>query len=243
MTWATRLKLAVGVVVVLALCATLTLVLNRRLTQATSSQATIVSEDVAVGTDYAGTILQSFVEEGDTVAAGEPLFSLRSLVLAHDLSVGLVSKRASVNEVTDDGEITVVAPVDGVVAEIDATQGGFIQAGEVVATLHEAGTTRVDAQMLLDPADFARIEKGSYVRIVLPDQTEVPGEVASVAVQNTRNRAEATVSVVSPTLDQQAADELVLPGTPVVARVELRDDGPLAGPDLAFQRFLQRLGL
>ncbi|ANC32420.1 HlyD family efflux transporter periplasmic adaptor subunit [Isoptericola dokdonensis] len=243
MTWATRMKLAVGVVVILALCATLTLVLNRRLTQALSSQATIVSEEVAVGTDYAGTIVESFVDEGDAIEAGEPMFRLRSLVLAHDLSIGLVSKKAASYEVTDDGEMTVVAPVDGVVAEIDATPGGFVQSGTVIATLYEEGTTRVDARLLLDPADFARIEKGTYVRIVLPDQSELPGEVDTIGVQNTRNRAEATVSVVSPTLTQQAAEALVLPGTPVVARVELRDEGPMAGPDLAFQRFLQRLGL
>jgi multidrug efflux pump subunit AcrA (membrane-fusion protein) len=243
MTWSTRIKLGVGVLVILALCATLTLVLNRRLSQATSAQATIVSEEISVGTDYAGTVVESFVEEGDTVAEGDPVFTIRSLVLAHDLSIGMVSRKAATYEVTGDGEMTITAPSDGVVAELGATPGGFVQSGEVLATLQRDGTIYVDAKLLLDPADFARIEKGSYVRIVLPDQSEVPGEVETIAVQSTRNDAEATIRIASAALVQQAGEGLVLPGTPVQASVELRDDGPLAGPDLAFQRFLQRIGL
>jgi multidrug resistance efflux pump len=139
--------------------------------------------------------------------------------------------------------MTITAPSDGVVAEIGATPGGFVQSGEVLATLQRDGTIYVDAKLLLDPADFARIEKGSYVRIVLPDQSELPGEVETIAVQSTRNDAEATIRIASAALVQQAGEGLVLPGTPVQASVELRDDGPLAGPDLAFQRFLQRIGL
>lgn len=243
MTWATRLKLTVGVVVVLALCATLTLVLNRRMSQATSAQATIVAEEVAVGADYAGTVVSAHVEPGDEVSQGDPLFTMRSLLLAHDLSVGLVSRRNASYEVSDEGEMTVVAPVDGVVSQIAGTPGGFVQSGEVVATLHRDGSTAVDARLLLDPADFARIEPGAYVRITLPDQSEVPGEVASIAVSSSRNRAEATVVVDSTTLAQRAGADLVQPGTPVVASVELRDDGQWAGVDLAFQRFLQRIGL
>ncbi|MCK0116446.1 HlyD family efflux transporter periplasmic adaptor subunit [Isoptericola sp. S6320L] len=243
MTWATRLKLAVGVVVVLALCATLTLVLNRRMSQATSAQATIVAEEVAVGADYAGTVVSAHVEPGDEVAQGDPLFTMRSLLLAHDLAVGVVSRKAASYEVSGDGEMTVVAPVDGVVSEIAGTPGGFVQSGEVVATLYRDGSTAVDARLLLDPADFARVRPGAYVRITLPDQSEVPGEVSSIAVSNTRNRAEATIVVGSTTLSQQAGAGLVQPGTPVVASVELHDDGPFSGVDLAFQRFLQRIGL
>jgi multidrug efflux pump subunit AcrA (membrane-fusion protein) len=243
MTWSTRLKLGIGVVVIVALCATLTLVLNRRISQAVSAQATIVTEEVAVGTDYAGTVVESFVEEGDVVAEGDPVVTLRSLVLAHDLSIGMVSRKAASYEISDEGEMTLTAPSDGVVGEVEATPGGFVQSGEVLATLQRDGTTYVDAKLLLDPADFSRIEEGSYVRIVLPDQTELPGEVESVTVQSTRSSAEATIKVASAALVQRAGEGLVLPGTPVQASVELRDDGPLAGPDLAFQRFLARIGL
>ncbi|WP_278235518.1 HlyD family secretion protein [Isoptericola sp. AK164] len=243
MTWTTRIKLAVGVVLVLALCATLTLVLNRRESQATSAQATIVAEEVAVGTDYAGTIVESYVEPGDTVDEGDPVFTMRSLLLAHDLSIGVVSRKATTYEVTDAGEMTVVAPSDGTVAEISSTPGGFVQAGDVIARLHREGSTTVDAKLLLDPADFARIAPGAPVSITMPDQREVPGEVESISVANTRNRAEATVVIDSATLEQQAGDGLVLPGTPVVASVELHDEGAMADVDLAFQRFLQRIGL
>ncbi|MDO8145610.1 MULTISPECIES: HlyD family efflux transporter periplasmic adaptor subunit [Isoptericola] len=243
MTWATRFKLLLGFVLVLALCATLTLVLNRRESQATSAQAMIVAEEVAVGTDYPGTVVESFVDPGDTVAEGDPIYRMRSLVLAHDLSSGTVSRETASYEVTDDGEMTVVAPSDGTIADITTTRGGFVQAGDVVATLHREGSTAVDAKLLLDPADFARIKPGAPVSITLPDQREVTGQVDSIAVDNARNRAEATLLIDSESLTEQAGEGLVLPGTPVVASVQLHDEGPMADVDLAFQRFLQRIGL
>ncbi|GAA1993752.1 hypothetical protein GCM10009718_34370 [Isoptericola halotolerans] len=243
MTWTTRLRLAVGVVVVLALCAALTLVLNRRMSQVTAAQATIVAEEVAVGADYAGTIVESHVEPGDDVEQGDPLFTMRSLLLAHDLSIGVVSRKAASYEISRDGQMTVVSPVDGVVSSILSTPGGFVQSGQVVASLYRQGSTTVDARLLLDPADFARIRQGAYVRITLPDQSEVPGEVVSIAVSSTRNMAEAQVVVSSATLDQQAGAGLAQPGTPVVASVELHDSGAMSDVDLAFQRFLQRIGL
>ena len=67
MTWATRVRLLVGVVLILALCAALTLVLNRRISQATSTSATIRAQEVAVGTDYPGPVAEAPVAEGDTV--------------------------------------------------------------------------------------------------------------------------------------------------------------------------------
>lgn len=243
MTWTNRLRLAAGLLAVVLLCAALTLVMNRREGQATSSSATIAAETLDVGTDYAGTVTKSLVEAGDEVRAGDPLMVLRSLTLQHDLAVGLVGTEASAYEVTENGTMTVVAPVDGTVTDVAVAPGGFAQAGEVLASVERHGSLFVDARLVLDPADFARVREGAAVTVVLPDQAEIAGSVDSVAVRNTRNEAEATVEVRSEGLVRGAENGLVMSGTPVTAVIELHDEGPLAGVDAAFDEFLRKVGL
>jgi len=243
MTWSNRLRLVAGLLAVVLVCAALTLVLNRREGQARSSTATISAEMLDVGTDYAGTVTETFVEEGDEVHAGDPLMVLRSLTLQHDLAVGLVGQDASAYRVDRDGTMTVVAPDGGVVTDLAVGRGGFAQAGEVLATVERQGSLFVDARLVLDPADFARVRDGALVTVVLPDQSEVDGSVESVSVQNTRNEAEATVRVRSAGLVRGGENGLVMAGTPVTAVIELHDDGPLAGVDASFGEFLRRVGL
>ncbi|GAB3103569.1 HlyD family efflux transporter periplasmic adaptor subunit [Isoptericola nanjingensis] len=243
MTWTNRLRLVGGLLGVVLLCVALTLVMNRRESQATSSAATISAETLDVGTDYAGTVAEALVEEGDEVRAGDPLLVLRSLTLQHDLAVGLVSREGGAYEVAEDGTMTVVAPADGVVTDVAVDQGAFARSGEVLATVERQGSLFVDARLVLDPADFARIRDGATVTVVLPNQAEVDGVVDAVAVQNTKNQAEATVRVSSAGLVRGAEHGLVMAGTPVTAVIDLHDDGPLAGVDAAFSQFLRRVGL
>ena len=183
------------------------------------------------------------VAEGDEVDAGDPLFTVSSLTLQHDIALGLVSADTSAYQVAPDGTITLVAPYDAVVTHVAAREGGFVQAGEVVASLEREGSLFVDARLTLDPNDFARVRQGAEVTVVLPNQAEVAGEVASVAVQNTANQAEATVEVTSDALVRGAEHGLVASGTPVTASIELHDDGPLAGVDESFGEFLRKVGL
>ncbi|MBD8079704.1 HlyD family efflux transporter periplasmic adaptor subunit [Cellulosimicrobium arenosum] len=245
MTWSNRFRLVAGLLAVVLVCAALTLVMNRRLAQATSESATIRAESLGIGTDYAGTVSEALVEDGDEVAAGDPLFTVSSLTLQHDLALGLVSTDTAAYQVDDDGTITLVAPYDAVVTEVAARQGAFVEAGSTIATLDRAGSLTVDAQVELDPSDFARVRTGAPVRILLPDRSELTGEVASVSVTDDEeeNRVLATVEVTSDELADGANDGLVSSGTPVVASIDLHVDGPLAGVNETFGDFLRKVGL
>ncbi|MCB7136226.1 HlyD family efflux transporter periplasmic adaptor subunit [Cellulosimicrobium marinum] len=243
MTWSHRIRLVAGLLAVLLVCAALTLVMNRRLGQATSQTATIRAEVLDVGSDYAGTVTTADVAEGDEVAAGDPLFTVSSLTLQHDLSLGLVSADTKAYSVSEDGSITLVAPYDAVVTDVTVREGGFVQAGEVMASLEREGSLFVDAQLTLDPEDFARVRQDAVVTVVLPNQVEVAGRVASISVENTGNRAAATVEVTSDALVRGAHDGLVASGTPVTASIDLHDDGVLAGVNDTFGEFLRKVGL
>jgi multidrug resistance efflux pump len=248
MTWSNRLRLVAGLLAVVLVCAALTLVMNRRLSQATSETATIRAESLGIGTDYAGTVTESLVDEGDEVTEGDPLFTVSSLTLQHDLAIGLVSADTKAYQVSEDGTITLVAPYDAVVTELSAREGAFVEAGSTIATLDRAGSLFVDAEVSLDPSDYARVRQGAPVTIVLPDQSEISGEVASVSVTNADDTAEATVEITSDALvdagqDGAAQSGLLSPGTPVTASIELYDDGVLAGVNETFGQFLRKVGL
>ena len=86
----------------------------------------------------------------------------------------------------------------------------------------------VEAEYLLDPTDYGRIDKGALVSVDLPDTQRVDGTVTSVDVTTHDGVAVTTVRVDSETLVYGDEEGLMAPGTPVVATLQLRNDDALA---------------
>lgn len=243
MTWSSRFKLVFGLVGVFAIVAVLTLVFNQRQAQTASLSASIDAERYPVGVDYGGTVAERLVDEGNRVRAGDPLFVVQSPSLQADLAEGLVQSETVAYSVTDAGEITLTAAVDGAVGEITTERGSFVQAGQVLTTIDRAGSLYVSADYVLSPRDYSRIEDGASVEIVLPNQQMVTGRVDSIEVATDDGEAEATVRVVSDGLVDGAYNGLVRRGTPVSTSLSLRDDGPLAGVGEGLFDFLRSIGI
>ena len=243
MTWRSRFKLLFGLIVVVALVAACTLVFNQRQQQATSTSATISAESYPVGTDYGGIVTRQYVKAGDTVKKGEKLFDVQSLRLQQDMAAGLVTANSASYPVSPDGTATLVASVSGRVSSIDIEQGAFAQAGAVVAHIDRSGSLFVKADFRLTPRDYARVDTGAAVQIVLPNQRVVNGKVGAIAVKTVNGSAQSSIQVVSNKLVDGTDNGLVSPGTPVVATLHLRDDGFLSGPSDAFSQFLRKIGL
>jgi multidrug resistance efflux pump len=81
MTWTNRFKLLGGMMVVIAIVAASTLILNRRESQVASTSASISAVSYSVGSDYAGTVTKQSVKEGDRVKKGDRLLTIRSTSL------------------------------------------------------------------------------------------------------------------------------------------------------------------
>lgn len=243
MTWLNRVKLMVGFVAVLAVVAVLTVIFNQRQGQVISASASIQAAEYPVGSDYGGTVLQRLVDEGETVTTGQALFTLQSPTLMADLAEGLVTADNVAYTVAEDGVLTLTASVDGTVTDISTERGSFVQAGQVLAVLDKSGSLFVSADFVLTSGDYARIEPGADVDIVLPNQTRLPGTLDALDVQTNDGRAETTARVVSDALVDGAASGLVAPGTPVTATLALRDDGPLDGVGDGLFTFLRTIGL
>jgi multidrug resistance efflux pump len=237
------MKLVLGLVAVVALVAGLTVLFNQRQHAALSTTAAIAAQEYPVGTDYGGTVVQSFVKQGDAVRAGDPLVSVRSLTLLQDLGEGLLSPSTVAYAVSEDGVTTFTAAVDGTVDSLDAREGAFVQPGAILATLHRADSLFVSASFTLSPTDYARVERGAQVDLLLPNRAKLSGEVTEVSVSTVDGSAETDVLVQSDGLIEGDLDNLVQVGTPVEATMRLRDDGPLAGVKDEIFAFARKVGL
>jgi multidrug resistance efflux pump len=240
MSWANRLKLTFGILLVLVLVAALTVLFNRRDASAVSTSAAIEVETYELGTDFAGTVTEQFVEEGDAVAIGDPVLTLNSTELLTE--GGLVADTVAYT-VGQAGNITLLATAAGEIGNMDAKAGGFVKAGTPLVTIQQSGTRFVLAEFELDPSDFARLSPGAAGEIELPTGETMQGEVESIEVTTSGGRALTEVRLVSKELRTSGGPVLALPGTPVSATVQLKDDGVLSGVSDFFTSFLKRVGL
>lgn len=243
MTWTSRVRLLVGVIVVLALVVGMTLLLNRRISLATSTAATISTGTYDLGSEYSGTVTRLHVAQGDSVSAGDPVATVRSGALQRDLALGEVTPASLPGRVTPDGDLTLTATEDGTVEEVHARLDSFVPAGAVVATIDVADSQFVEATLELDPRDYARLVTGAPAQITLPDQTRYTGTADHVSVTSDQGTARAVVRVVSDQLaDAAGVDALAAPGTPVSVSVNLVTRGPVADTLTTLDQFLQRIG-
>ena len=243
MSLRTVLKLVTGVLAVLVVTAGSTVLLGNRLSQSTSDTASIQIGSLEIGTDYPGTVEETFVADGDTVTAGQELFTVASLALQRDLREGTVATDSGGYTVDESGTMTFLAPADGVVTGLDARAGSFVPAGSVLTAIAQPETLYVQAQFDLTPREYARVEIGAPVELSLPNAAHLEGSVRSVSVTTDEGRARAVVVVASDALAGSNPDGLYQPGTPVEASMALRAEGPLAEVAQSIGDFGRKIGL
>jgi HlyD family secretion protein len=144
---------------------------------------------------------------------------------------------------TKRGTVTYKATVAGQVDQIAAKLGTTLSGGQTFARITVTGSQYVEAHYLLTPRDYERVQTGAAVSIVLPDNHEVAGRVSTIKVDTDGGNAAARIRIDSPELAEADLSTLTRTGTPVVATVRLRDDGPLAGATDAGVDFLRHIGL
>ncbi len=243
MTWGNRFRLLGGLVLVFAIVAGATLVLNQRENQVASGSAALEAISYSVGSDYSGSVIASTVMAGDQVRKGDPLMTIQSASLLRDLASPKTSPVSAAYTTSTDGTLTLRATEPGIVSSVKAQVGGLVGAGQPLATIDRSGPLFVLAKFRVDSYDFARIQKNARVEIVLPNHSRVVGVVSEVKVQTVAGQADAEIKVTSKSLITGSNNGLVEPGTPVTAILHLRDDGPLAGLKDSFFSLLEQIGI
>lgn len=244
MTWVNRLRLIGGVLGVILVVAALTLVFNQRQTKTPSLTATIAADTYDVGAAYGGTVIKQFVKEGDVVTKGTELFTIQSVGLQQDVANGLEIQSSDAYDVdAKTGKLTYKATVAGQVTDLQAKLGNSLGGGTPFAKISVVGSQFVEARYLLSAQDYDRVVEGANVDLLLPNNQIVQGTVSTIKVATDQGQALTEVRVDAPDLTDEKLANLTKPGTPVVATVHLRDDGPLAGvSDIVFD-FLRQIGL
>ncbi|MDO9590289.1 MAG: HlyD family efflux transporter periplasmic adaptor subunit, partial [Microcella sp.] len=192
------------------------------------SSASIDAVTYAVGTDYAGAVIEQFVARGDLVNVGDPIATIQSNDLVRDLNDDIIVRSSEVFRVNADGTLTVTSAVTGIVLSVDVPQGAYAAAGASVATIAAVDTLFVSAEFELSPSDFARITEGAPVAIMLPDGSALTGIVGPVETSTVEGEALATVAVIIDAAEFDPQGGFILPGTPVTATMTLRNDDVLA---------------
>lgn len=244
MTWANRLRLYGSILATLLVAAALILLFNQRQHQISSISASIDAPQYSIGSGYSGIVEDTHVKVGDRVTAGEPILTLASIGLRQDLANNVkVTSNDAMDIDAANGTITYKAVTAGVVTEFDAEKGTYLAPGQAAAVVTEDGGRTVLADYILQPRDYVRIEQGSSVSLLLPNNKEVQGSVNSASVQTEDGRALTRLRVTSDALNSGDLELLATRGAPVVATVSLRDEGILAGPTDAVFDFLRKIGL
>jgi multidrug resistance efflux pump len=238
MTWSNRLRLLLGLILVVAVVGVLTMVHSQRKGETTSASATVEAVEYPVGTDYPGTVIEQFVVQGDGITAGAPIVRIQSNTLLETIRNGSPLTSNDVYDINADGTLTVKSTVTGIVEDLQVQQGGYAAGGNTIATIAATEGLYVEAEFALDPKDYARIEEGATVELELPSTERLDGTVTSFEVETVDGEAQAAVKIESDKLVFTGSEGLIAPGTPVVADMQLRHDDPLARAVASIKRVL-----
>ena len=223
MTWRKRIGLAIGLLSVVVLTTGLTMLVNYNSGKVAGKSASLVAEDYPVGTDYSGTITQQFVQVGDEVAAGQPLFEVESAALERDLAQGLVTPENLTHEVKGNNTLVITATNAGLVDDIAYAAGAFVPSNSTIATVQQAGSMYVEADFLLSAKDYARIPAGATLDITLPNNQQISAKASQIQVRTENGEARTLVKAYSDELANGTG--LFAVGTPVQATLHLTNDG------------------
>jgi len=225
MTWASRIRLLVGTVMVLVLAAVATYKLNESKGVAASDSAQILAKTYDVGTPYAGLVVDQMVEAGDAVTKGQPLFVIDSASLQYDITNGFAKPATEATQVDDQGRLVVLAAGDGTVTDIASERGTFVQAATNLATVQRADTLYVQAEYTLTANEYARVAEDATAKVELPNHRTISAQVSEVKVETVAGEAQAVVTLTGDALKDGAQNGLVSAGTPVTAELQLRNNG------------------
>jgi len=130
-----RLKLFLGIVLVILVLGVLTLLFNQRQNQVTSIAARVEAPRTVIASPYSGVVKEHYKNPGDSVSTGEKLFTINSnLNDMIKLGINPTSTDAYTVEI-DSGTVTFKATVDGYLDNFTAVKGSYVNSNERLAEI------------------------------------------------------------------------------------------------------------
>jgi multidrug resistance efflux pump len=209
----TRFKFFIGILTVIGLCAGLFIYLDYSMSRVNSIDAEISSDTYTVGLDYSGIVEKQFVDVGAYIKKGDPLFEVRSSLLADAIRNNEIAKSSLLYSVTDEGRVLMSAAENGRVQTINYRQGAFVPANSEVAVVNVEDGLYIKAVYKLSSPDYARLGSKSKISVTLPDNKKLDGSVYNISLETVNKEVLTTVRA---RIDQRAINQVAFSvGTPV----------------------------
>ncbi len=220
-----RIKFFFGIIIVFAIVALLTFILNITMSTSHSVQAELSAQARSIGTDYAGLVVKQNVEEGQKITKDQVLFEIDSQQLKQALAAGLVKEKDLPFTLTSDTQdIQLRATSDGVMSTISYREGSFVPAGGVVASAYVVDSLFVVAHFKLSPPDYARIEQDTPIEVLFPDNTKKQASITSVNLESSSDKQNVDTVIKAKISDVDMSDFRFSVGTPVNATLHLKQN-------------------
>lgn len=220
-----KLRLFIGITVVVLIVGLLTVFLNMSMSTSASIKAELDAQARSVGTDYAGLVVKQNVEEGQEVKENDVLFEIDSQQLKQSLannSITAKSLTVTLNPKTNNVQLR--ANNSGVIDEIFFREGAYIPGSTVVATMYVVDSLFVKAHFKLSPNDYARIEKGTPLEVLFPDNTKKEATITTVNLESSEDKENVDTVITAKITDVDMSDFRFAVGTPVDATLHLKQN-------------------
>lgn len=214
-----RKRLFVSFIILILVCFGLYLYFDNSQAVATAQTAQLKTNTYDVGTTYSGQITKQYVQEGDTVKAGDKLFEIDSAELKVSLQKSDVSRASLGIPLTKDNDILVEATKAGSVKTIDQSQGSFVPANTVLATISQTSNLQVEASVNLSPDQYSHINHNSRLIVTLPDGTVTNTPIGNTDIVNENNQV---IAKLTGDLHNVKQDPLTIKdGAPVKTKLQI----------------------
>ncbi len=192
-----------------------------------ASSAQLVTEQYSLGTPYAGIVQDLRVARGDAVSAGDELFRIQSPTLEQAMQTQTFTDAGVGYAVEDGGILVFTAAQDGVVQQVDAEIGSFVEEDETVVVVAIDDSIHLEAHVSLNARDYARVPVDGTISVSMPDGSTVEAAIYDVEVDEFENGRAATI--VRARSDEITTQSYMVVGAPVEAELHLRDEEGFGG--------------
>lgn len=205
-----------SLIVLTIICAGLVIYENNAIATIGANSATIIFPSYAIGTEYNGTLTKQFVNTGDTVKVGQKLFEFKSDQLAAEITSGALNQNNLTVTPAQDGGYYIDAPKNGVINQINDSNGSFISSGSTIATLTSMNGASVKANFELSTAEYAKVQATTPVKISLGGSIYT-GSISGITQQSVNGH---TFTVITSTMPSIASSQTIYEsGTPVIVKI------------------------
>jgi multidrug efflux pump subunit AcrA (membrane-fusion protein) len=223
MNMKSRLKLFFGVTVLTVVCAGLVVYMDYSRSMLGSTSAVLKASNVSVGTDYAGTVTEQFVQVGDRVEPGQKLFYVKSSTLVQALNSNQLQQKDLLASLTPDNQLIITANGAGFVSGIDYGKGSYVPNASKIATITTDTVLTVTAKFKMTPTQYAKTTSKTPLSLALPDGTKTVARINNISIDTQANPLLVTITASANGLSDQAV-KAGQAGTPVIANLTLQQD-------------------